>query len=224
MPSIRSIQPSTPPCLLLPSLPPPLNPAAPPALPPQLSQLTVTSTNGVTASGFTSTTSTASTGSTGLAASGGATSAVQPTVVDIDTRTLVVDIPTITGAPGVTTPAINLNYIVDTEPPVITLRGQPYVSVLQTASYTDAGATVYDNIDGNSIQPRKRLLVCRRPADVEKARADDSRPLTCNATLYAAVNTSTAPEGWVWVFTYSAKDTAGNSAVPLRRIVEVKPR
>lgn len=112
----------------------------------------------------------------------------------------------------------------DTTPPNITLKGDAYVSVMQATSYSEPGVSVYDNIDGNTVQPRKQLKLCRKPDGAEKLPADDKTKLTCDTAVYAAVNTTLPGNGWVWVFNYTARDVAGNNAVPMRRLVEVVTR
>jgi hypothetical protein len=196
----------------------------------------VTTTNGITTSGFTS----ASAGFLGAGEAAAtdhplspAARVVAPTVsvqiVTIDTSILTVAIPppdaTTGGASAVVVPpALDLSTIRDTEPPVLTLNGAPYITVMQTSAFADPGTAAFDNIDGSFVSPRSKLAVCRKPDGAEALPANDTRLLTCNATAYAAVNTSLLTPGWVWVYMYTAKDAAGNAAAPLRRYVEVTSR
>lgn len=131
---------------------------------------------------------------------------------------------------------------VDKQPPVITLTGQGYVELPEMSWYTDAGATVVDNNDGNSIEPRVRIQLCARPSWLPSwdprgvpgdlvVKPSDQRGLSCGSTPLALVDTtwptvnSTTPGGGrLYVLTYTARDAAGNVAVPLRRFVAVVPR
>jgi hypothetical protein len=190
-------------------------------------QLNVTATNGVTSSGFTSTAGATGGDPAATSASGGAAGSAGPAaslqVLDVDTSALAVVIPSTSDA-TTSAPQIDLKAIVDTQAPVITLKGDAYVSVLQLTSYSDPGVTVYDNIDGNNVNPRKQLKLCSRPDGAEALPAQDTQPLSCSATVYASVNTTVPLDGLVWVYNYTARDTAGNNALPLRRIVEIAPR
>jgi hypothetical protein len=123
-----------------------------------------------------------------------------------------------------TPPPVDLNKIVDTSPPVITLAGSPYMSVLQADRFSDPGASAYDNIDGNSVKVVTRLQLCNRPSGIETGAANDSRPLTCGAALPAINATLPSMSNATYVFTYTARDVAGNQAVPLRRYVVVTSR
>ena len=224
----------------------------------QVRELKVTSTAGVTTSGFTlspTTTGTARAGTAGTDATSPLLSSDDPDapaaaaassgpaleVLVIDTSSLAVVIPTSTSAgaadplagpassstsstAAAAAPAIDLKAIVDTVPPIITLKGNAYVSVSQATAYTEPGVGVYDNIDGNTVQARRQLKLCRRPEGAEKLAADDRGALSCDPAVFAAVNTSAPGDGWVWVFNYTARDVAGNNAVPVRRIVEVMSR
>jgi len=196
-----------------------------------VSQLTVTSTAGVVSNGFTA----AATATGGTATidpiTGAETTTLAPSlnvqIVNIDTSVLSVAIPPAvdsSGAAIIATPAVDLSRVVDAEPPVLTLRGPAYVKVLQATGYAEQGASAFDNLDGSGVQPRSQLGVCRRPAAAELWTAGDTRVLACNSSVFAAVNTSWVVPGWVWVYTYSARDAAGNKALPVRRIVEVASR
>src|SRR5207249_5242882 len=79
----------------------------------------------------------------------------------------------------------------DTTPPVITLRGSTSVSVEIGSTYTDAGATASDNVDGNIT----------------------SKIVTFNPVNTALVGTYTV--------TYNVSDAAGNAATQVTRTVNV---
>src|SRR5207249_5319428 len=85
----------------------------------------------------------------------------------------------------------SITVTIDTVAPVITLRGSPTVSVQQGSTYTDAGATALDNVDGN---------------------------ITSKIVTVNPVNTSTAG---TYTVTYDVKDTAGNAATQVTRTVNV---
>lgn len=76
----------------------------------------------------------------------------------------------------------------DTTPPVITITGSASISLTVGDSYTDAGATATDNIDGD---------------------------ITSSITTSGTVDTAT--EG-TYTITYSVSDAAGNSATETRTI------
>jgi hypothetical protein len=80
---------------------------------------------------------------------------------------------------------------VDTTPPVITLLGTTPVTVTLGSIYTDAGATAWDNIDGN---------------------------ITANIVVVNPVDTSTAG---TYTVTYNVSDAAGNAATEVTRTVTV---
>src|SRR5438094_10588677 len=79
----------------------------------------------------------------------------------------------------------------DTTPPVITLRGSTSVSVEIGSTYTDAGATASDNVDGN---------------------------ITSKIVTVNPVNTNILG---TYTVTYDVKDTAGNAATQVTRTVKV---
>ncbi len=162
----------------------------------------------------------ASSGST----SGGSSSATASLkVVNIDVSSLVVAPTTPSNAP----PAVDLTRIVDKTPPVVTLQGDAYVEVLQATTYSDAGATVYDNIDGNSLKAGVAIRMCTRPKGISIAQAlpTDNYTLSCANDVYGSVNTSLPTnDKQAFVVSYSAKDTAGNQAYPVRRWVVVTAR
>src|SRR5207249_9406554 len=79
----------------------------------------------------------------------------------------------------------------DTTPPVITLRGSTSVSVEIGSTYTDAGATASDNVDGN---------------------------ITSKIVTFNPVNTSLVG---TYTVTYNVSDTAGNAATQVTRTVNV---
>jgi hypothetical protein len=131
---------------------------------------------------------------------------------------------------------------VDKQPPVITLTGQGYVELPEMSWYTDAGATVVDNIDGSSIETRMRIQLCARPSWLPPwdprgvpedlvVKPSDTRGLSCSSiplalvdTSWPTVNSTTPGGGRLYVLTYTARDAAGNVAAPLRRFVAVVPR
>ena len=79
----------------------------------------------------------------------------------------------------------------DTQKPVITLIGNDTITLTVGDTYTDAGATATDNVDGN---------------------------ITSRITVNNTVNTSTAG---TYTVTYAVSDTAGNSADVVTRTVVV---
>jgi hypothetical protein len=81
--------------------------------------------------------------------------------------------------------------VVDTTAPVITLLGDPVVTVEVGSVYTDAGATAADIVDGD---------------------------LTSSIVTVNPVDTSTAA---TYTVTFDVTDTAGNAAVQVTRTVEV---
>lgn len=85
-----------------------------------------------------------------------------------------------------------LNVLVqDTEAPIITLLGNAIVTINVGNSYTDAGATALDTVDGD---------------------------LTSNIVIINPVNTNIAGS---YIITYNVHDTAGNPAIPVTRTVNV---
>ena len=89
--------------------------------------------------------------------------------------------------------------IVDTVPPVITLKGYATMSVKNGIIYTDAGATAADNVD-LSINPTTIIT-------------------DASGNKLTKINTTKAG---TYKITYNAVDTAGNIAVPVIRTVIVK--
>src|SRR2546427_8088705 len=81
------------------------------------------------------------------------------------------------------------NTPLDTTPPVITLLGSNPVTVQVGSTYTDAGATATDNIDGI---------------------------LTPSITVSNSVNTTVAG---TYTVTYNVKDASGNASTQVTRIV-----
>jgi hypothetical protein len=81
--------------------------------------------------------------------------------------------------------------VLDTEAPIITLLGVNPASVNQGATYTDAGATALDNVDGN---------------------------ITGNINIAGTVNTVTPG---TYTITYDVSDAAGNPAIQITRVVNV---
>jgi competence protein ComEC len=81
--------------------------------------------------------------------------------------------------------------VVDTTPPVITLKGDNPVTVVVGSTYTDAGATATDNVDGD---------------------------LTSSITVVNIVNIATVG---TYTVTYNVSDVAGNAAIAVVRTVNV---
>lgn len=106
------------------------------------------------------------------------------------------------------------------------LLGDVYMPVRQTDRFVDPGVRVYDNIDGNSISAIGRLQLCARPTqELSGLAANDSRPLVrCGSQLQSVNTTSASRDNETYVITYSARDAAGNQAVPLRRYITVTSR
>ncbi len=82
----------------------------------------------------------------------------------------------------------------DTTAPVITLNGLNHVQIIQGTNYIDAGATAFDDVDGNLT------------SDI--AIAGDT--INTNATI-----------GSAFTITYNVYDHAGNQAIEATRIVSV---
>ena len=80
----------------------------------------------------------------------------------------------------------------DTIPPIITLNGETTVTLTVGDTYTDAGATANDNVDGD---------------------------ITANINTNNPVDTSTAG---TYTVTYNVSDAAGNNAEEVRRTVAVE--
>jgi len=81
----------------------------------------------------------------------------------------------------------------DAVPPVLTLLGEALVEIPSGNSYTDAGATAEDNIDGD---------------------------ISASVVVTAAVNTAIVGD---YIVTYNVTDLAGNDAAPITRTVRVTP-
>lgn len=81
----------------------------------------------------------------------------------------------------------------DVTPPTLTLLGESTVSILIDSTYTDAGASAMDNVDGN-----------------------------LTSQIVAASNVDTKTLG-IYSVTYSVSDAAGNAAVAVSRTVNVTP-
>jgi hypothetical protein len=84
-------------------------------------------------------------------------------------------------------------YILDLIPPVITLLGNNPVSINQNSSYSDAGATALDNLDGN---------------------------VTSSIITVNSVDTSIIGS---YVVTYNVSDAAGNTAEVIRTVYVADP-
>jgi len=89
------------------------------------------------------------------------------------------------------TRTVNVNAIPDTTPPVITLLGAPVVNIDVGDTYTDAGATASDDVDGD---------------------------ITANIITVNPVNTAIAG---TYTVTYNVSDAAGNAAIEVTRTVNV---
>lgn len=83
------------------------------------------------------------------------------------------------------------NTSTDSTPPLITLIGSDHVYVDKGTTYTDAGATAYDEADGD---------------------------ITAQIILYNPVDPNTIGTYYV---TYNVRDKAGNTAVEVKRKVDV---
>ena len=86
---------------------------------------------------------------------------------------------------------LTINSIQDTNKPVITLLGDNSITIIQGTTYTDAGATAYDQEDGD---------------------------LTSQIQITGNVNTNVVG---TYVLNYNVQDNAGNSAQEVTRIVNV---
>jgi hypothetical protein len=78
-------------------------------------------------------------------------------------------------------------------PPTLTLLGASTVSILINDTYTDAGASAMDNVDGN-----------------------------VTSRIVASSNVDTKTLG-IYTVTYNVSDTAGNAASSVSRTVNVTP-
>lgn len=81
----------------------------------------------------------------------------------------------------------------DVTPPTLTLLGAPTVSILINDTYTDAGASAMDNVDGN-----------------------------VTSRIVASSNVDTKTLG-IYTVTYNVSDAAGNAASSVSRTVNVTP-
>jgi len=88
---------------------------------------------------------------------------------------------------------VTVNSAADTTKPIITLNGTSTVSLTVGDTYTDAGATANDNVDGD---------------------------ISANIQTSGTVNTATAG---TYTITYTVSDTAGNAADSASRTVTVSP-
>jgi hypothetical protein len=162
---------------------------------------------------------------------GGSSSApsVPLQVVDIDVSSLDVTVAADSAAAADLQPAVDMSKVVDTEPPLLTLLGDVLVRVLQAEAYEDEGAEVSDNVDGSAVAIRLKSQLCNWQDWMLTATAANSNSLTCSSTAVTAIQTvlplnSSSGAEQVYVLTYTAKDTAGNQASPVRRYVSVTPR
>lgn len=190
----------------------------------QVANFTITLPGAAPVNGSTYGTSAAPASSTDTTTTTASAPTAAITVVNIQASDLAVVVAPTSQNSTATPPPVDLSKIVDTTAPVLTLTGDVFVAVLETDPYTDAGATAYDNVDGNSVTVIRRLQLCLRPVGMETAVATDSRALSCGAALAAVNTTAHLRSNETYVFTYTARDSAGNQAVPLRRYVVVNSR
>ena len=80
----------------------------------------------------------------------------------------------------------------DTTAPIITLNGQAIATVNLNSTYTDAGATAVDDVDGD---------------------------LTSSIVTTGVVNTSIEGN---YIITYTVSDTSGNTATTTRQVIVTK--
>lgn len=155
---------------------------------------------------------------------GGAATPSAPaiTIMDIGPS----DLEVVTPVPGSANDVVDVASLNDTTPPVITLNAEAFMPLLELDAFIDPGVSVYDNLDGNSISATVRIQLCARPAvDLSTVDAGDGIPLSGFGPRLADINTSTVLlDDQVYVFTYSARDLAGNQATPVRRYVSVAAR
>jgi hypothetical protein len=167
-----------------------------------------------------------STATTASSTAAGATAPAAISVVNIQAADLEVVVSAPAGnATGAKT-AVDLTKIIDTTPPVITMVGDSYLPVLQAERLIDPGARVYDNVDGNTISAIPRLQLCARPTgSLPTIPANDTRALARCGSQLASINTTLPTrDNETYVITYTARDAAGNQAMPLRRFVLVTAR
>lgn len=86
---------------------------------------------------------------------------------------------------------VSVSYTLDTTAPVITLNGTSTIAIPVGTTYADAGATAWDNIDGN---------------------------ITSQIITTGSVNTSVIG---TYTMSYSVSDSSGNAATPVTRTVNV---
>lgn len=166
------------------------------------------------------------TGASTTTASGtSATLTAAITVVNIQAAELEVVVTSSTAVPTSTVP-VDISKVVDTTPPVISLAGGTYVPVLQLDRFIDPGVRAYDDVDGNSVSVVSRLQLCARPSgDLQSIRANDTRALAgCGAQLASINSTTPSRDNETFVVTYSARDSVGNQAAPMRRYITVTAR
>lgn len=180
----------------------------------------------------TASSSASGTSDTGASTEATTTAAAAPVqVVEIDVADLAVEVaaPATSSADkqDATPPPVDMSKILDTEPPVIDVAGDVFVEQLQATQYTDAGAIAADNIDGANVAVSKQLQLCDWQDWMTGAQASDNKTLT-SCTIVSAINTSDPTDSGgtvkVYVFTYTAKDAAGNRAAPMRRYIVVTSR
>ncbi|GLI62029.1 hypothetical protein VaNZ11_004606, partial [Volvox africanus] len=86
-----------------------------------------------------------------------------------------------------TTPAVALPVVAVSAPPVITILGEPYIEILETDTFTDPGAYVYDPIDGFNLDSRVTLRVCAYESNLDAVMYD----IDAAASAASAVGTPT---------------------------------
>lgn len=108
-----------------------------------------------------------------------------------------------TATPLPTPPPATPTPMSDTVAPVISLRGTSPVTIKRNSIYNDAGATAFDNVDGD-ITSRIRVVISYK---------------IWGRTYYVpSVDTSRIRE---YTITYNVLDAANNAASPVERIVRV---
>ena len=174
-------------------------------------------------------------------------------VLQVDSSQLhvaVADAPAAGAAPGPAYAAVDISKLVDTVPPVLAMVGPVYMEVVEQSGFSDPGVTAYDDIGGNRVLSSSTVQLCQWPGpaqggllagDTSSSRTDVSTTgpmsLVCSGTV-AFVDTSTptvaatddgqstsgSTSNQLYVIAYTARDAAGNAAMPLSRYVAVMPR
>lgn len=92
------------------------------------------------------------------------------------------------------------SYKIDNVPPVITISGSTPLDVAYGSTYTDAGATAIDNIDGNITSSIVKVI---------------------NSGGTTVSNVDTSIVGASYTITYNVTDHAGNQAVEKGRVITI---